>query len=173
MPILPKEVDIYPDDLLQCPSEDPWWVTYTLSRREKELMRQLRRMQIGFYCPLIPKRNRSPNGRIRTSHVPLFAGYVFVQADAELRQQALTSNCISRTIPVPDPAELVADLCQIQRWILCCAILLSSLAFSACYTPDEARLAEINDLLDTCMRHQRDWSTTSPEARVPSAPHNP
>lgn len=117
MPILPREIDLYPADLLECGSDLPWWVTYTLSRREKELMRQLKRLGIGFYCPLIPKRNRSPSGRVRTSYVPLFPGYVFVQADAEARQLALTTNCISRTLAVSESDQLVTDLRQIERLI--------------------------------------------------------
>jgi transcriptional antiterminator RfaH len=117
MPILPREIDLHPPDILESAADLPWLATYTLSRREKELMRQLRQLDIGFYCPLIPKRNRSPSGRIRVSHVPLFAGYVFVQADDEQRQLALTTNCISRTIPVSESEQLLADLQQIQKLI--------------------------------------------------------
>ena len=122
MPILPREPDIFPSDILE--SDDygqdlgrAWWVVYTLSRREKDLMRRLAALEIPFYCPLIARKNRSPSGRVRTSYVPLFPGYVFLCATNEERQTALTTNCISRTIPVTDYETLVHDLRQIRRLI--------------------------------------------------------
>jgi transcriptional antiterminator RfaH len=120
MPILPREPDIYPAELFARPDErqaDTWWAMYTLARREKELMRRLRAMDIGFYSPLVPKRTRSPGGRVRESFVPLFASYVFVCGTDHQRQQALTSNCISRCLQVSDTWRLVADLRQVQRLI--------------------------------------------------------
>ena len=80
-------------------------------------MRRLRRMGVAFYCPLIPRRTRSPAGRERTSFNPLFPGYVFILATEEERYRALTSQCISRCLEVPDRAELVHDLQQIHQLI--------------------------------------------------------
>jgi transcription antitermination factor NusG len=112
---------MYPAELLGNASSDgggaPWWVLYTMSRREKELMRRLRGMDVSFYCPLIARKNRSPSGRVRTSYVPLFPGYVFLQGGDQQRHLALTTNCISRTLPVVDVRQLVHDLRQIQRLI--------------------------------------------------------
>ena len=51
---------------------------YTMARREKKLMRQLIEEKIAFYAPVIERRYRSPNGRLRKSYEPLFANYVFV-----------------------------------------------------------------------------------------------
>jgi len=124
MPILPSEPDIHPAALL-----DPlaaaeiesgtgqWWAMYTLARREKELMRRLRALDIAFYSPLVPKRTRSPNGRVRESFVPLFASYVFVYGNEQQRHQTLTTNCISRCLSVPDGGQLIHDLRQIRRLI--------------------------------------------------------
>lgn len=121
MPILPREPDLFPPQLLDAPApnngHEPWWVMYTLARREKELMRRLRALDIAHYAPLVHKRTRSPGGRVRASYVPLFAGYVFVQADAQQRQLALSTNCISRCLDVPDSVQLVRDLRQIRRLI--------------------------------------------------------
>ena len=122
MPILPSEPDIYPADLLEQPldsagSDAGWWALYTLARREKELMRRLRGMGISFYAPVVSKRTRSPGGRIRESFVPLFTSYVFVRGTNEERQQALTTNCISRCLEIADPSRLVHDLQQIHRLI--------------------------------------------------------
>jgi transcription antitermination factor NusG len=122
MPILPREPDIYPAELfLDLAGESApvgqWWAMYTMARREKELMRRLRAMEIPFYAPLVHKRTRSPGGRVRESYVPLFPSYVFVRGTQPQRVQALTTNCVARTIDVADPARLADDLRQIQRLI--------------------------------------------------------
>lgn len=88
-----------------------------MARREKELMRRLRALNIAYYSPLVHKRARSPGGRVRESYIPLFPSYVFLCGDETQRQQALTTQCISRTLAVPDTGRLVHDLRQIQRLI--------------------------------------------------------
>ena len=122
MPLLAREPDLFPDDLLQQESQgsDPqasWWAVYTLSRREKELMRQLRKLSIPHYGPTILKRVPSPSGRIRNSYLPLFANYVFLYGDEEQRYRAMTTNCVSRTVKVPDGLALVHDLRQVRNLI--------------------------------------------------------
>jgi transcription antitermination factor NusG len=122
MPILAQQSEIYPDDLfsrenLGIETEVGWWAMYTMSRREKHLMRQLVRLEIPFYCPIIPKRNRSPGGRIRTSYCPLFSNYVFLYGDNEQRYEAMTTNCVARYTRVVDGAELTRDLQRIYELI--------------------------------------------------------
>jgi transcriptional antiterminator RfaH len=122
MPILPAEPDIFPEDLLDpghlaANPQARWWALYTLARREKDLVRRLRGVGVSHYAPLIPRKTKSPSGRVRTSYVPLFAGYVFLQGDEEQRYEALRTNCVSRCIPVDDSLRLVADLQSIQRLI--------------------------------------------------------
>jgi transcription antitermination factor NusG len=122
MPILPAEPDIFPDDLLDEPdlsadSKAQWWALYTLPRREKHLMRKLRGIGIPHYAPLVKRKSKSPSGRVRTSHVPLFAGYVFLLGDEARRYQALQTNCVSRWIEVKDPERLIRDLARIKRLI--------------------------------------------------------
>ncbi len=129
MPILPCEPDIFPDDLLEAESSPAqsmgcWWALYTLARHEKSLMRRLRDMRIAHYGPLVKRRARSPAGRIRTSHVPLFPGYVFLRGSEQDRYLAVTTNCVSRCLAVDDPEQLVRDLRQIRRLVLCDAPLL-------------------------------------------------
>jgi transcription antitermination factor NusG len=119
MPILGKENDIFPSDLLvndvHLDSEDrQWWCIYTLSRREKDLMRKLAVFKIAHYSPVIPKRYRSPNGRLRTSYVPLFPNYVFMFGTDEDRYEAMKTNCISKCSPITDREQLVHDLKQIH-----------------------------------------------------------
>ena len=122
MPILPREPDVYPESLLEksnpeLPADMQWWAVYTLARREKDLMRRLRQMSITHYGPLIKRRRRSPSGRVRHSYVPLFPGYVFLCANEEQRQLALTTNCVSRCLSIPDVVQLWRDLKQIHRLI--------------------------------------------------------
>ncbi len=122
MPILPAESDVFPDTLLGEGglAADPslrWWAIYTLPRREKELMRRLRKMEIAHYGPMIPRKTRSPSGRVHVSQVPLFASYVFLCGDEVSRYRAWTTNCVSRCLDVDDSAELVRDLRQVQRLI--------------------------------------------------------
>ncbi len=122
MPILPKEDEIYPADLLQNQSllgdeERKWYCIYTVSRREKDLARKLVNQKIGCYLPTVSKRYRSPAGRLRTSHVPLFNNYLFLYANDTERYASLTTNCISTVQEVTDGPQLVDDLRIIQTAI--------------------------------------------------------
>jgi len=122
MPILEREIDVFPEDLLTAVADDidqetKWWAVYTRSRQEKELMRGLRALDIAFYCPIIPHKTRSPSGRVRTSYIPLFSNYLFMYGDGFARYRALQTNLISNTIEVSDGLELTHDLRQIQRLI--------------------------------------------------------
>jgi transcriptional antiterminator RfaH len=119
MPILPREDDMFPETLLEAEPtpEQKWWALYTLARREKDLMRRLRGMSICFYAPLAARRSRSPAGRIRVSHVPLFPGYVFLCGGEDDRHAAFSTGCVSRSLPVADRHGLVQDLRQIWRLI--------------------------------------------------------
>lgn len=131
MPILPKQRDIFPADLLDAAGSGPaatamanagpagarWVAFYTLSRREKDLMRKLEAAGIAFYAPLIRRRLRSAGGRTRMSFVPLFPGYVFSLVDDEQRRAALATNAIARWMPIPDAAAFIVDLRSIKRLI--------------------------------------------------------
>ena len=122
MPILKRENDIFPENLLEDESlladeSRVWWCIYTMSRREKDLMRRLIAYETPFYGPMIAKRYRSPNGRMRTSFVPLFPNYVFMLGTEQERYQAMTTNCVSRYDRIQDREQLVRDLRQIRSVI--------------------------------------------------------
>ena len=122
MPVLARETELYPDDLLDryldgSLVDSAWWAIYTRSRREKELARRLLAQDVSFYCPMIEQRKRSPAGRVRTSNVLLFPGYVFLCGDDDDRRTALSTNCVSQCFPVPDAQTLVTDLQQISRLV--------------------------------------------------------
>lgn len=121
MPILGAEDDIFPANLLETDiCNDPsriWWCVYTLSRREKEFMRRLLAMEIPFYGPMIPKRYRSPNGRLRTSYVPMFPNYVFMLANEQQRYQSLTTNCIATCREITERDRFVADVQKLRTLV--------------------------------------------------------
>lgn len=122
MPILTAEADLFPCDLLEnelllSDPERRWWVLYTRSRMEKELMRRLRSQEIPFYGPTVEKRSRTPRGRVLRSYLPLFPNYVFLFGNPSERYAALTTNCLSRDIPVSNGDELAQDLRQLHRLI--------------------------------------------------------
>ncbi len=119
MPLLKREQDIFPEDLLSSSTarENPWWAMYTLARQEKKLMRELVKAQVPFYCPVIERRYRSPNGRLRKSYEPLFSNYVFVCGGEEYRYKSICTGTVSRCMEVGEPDKLVEDLHQIHRLI--------------------------------------------------------
>jgi transcriptional antiterminator RfaH len=120
MPILPAEPDAFPDGLFDgdapLPDEAPrqWWVLHTKPRQEKSLGRQLRAGQIPYYLPQVSRR-LSIRGRVMTSHVPLFPGYVFLLAGPEERVAALTTSRVVKDLTVADQEGLWRDLRQISR----------------------------------------------------------
>ncbi|MEZ6089203.1 MAG: KOW motif-containing protein [Pirellulaceae bacterium] len=119
MPLLGEEPDIFPETVLEMPDDDEtqWWALYTRSRQEKKLMRMLREQQISYYSPVIPRRYKSPAGRIRQAYLPLFANYVFVRGTGQSRYDAVSTGCVSRCIEVVDRSQLVTDLRQIRDLI--------------------------------------------------------
>jgi len=119
LPILPPEPDCFPSNLLDCEDAvgQSWWMLYTKSRQEKRLMRHLRRLEIAHYGPQIPKRQRSPSGRIRTSYVPLFNNYVFLCGDDESRYEAVCTGSVQKVTEITAPTEFLYDLRQIRSLI--------------------------------------------------------
>lgn len=119
MPILPREPDRYPEELLDQPEslDSDWWLLYVRSRQEKAIMRLLRDAEVPHYAPMIPQRQRSPNGRMRTSYVPLFSTYVFLRGDNEARHAAVCTGCVIQANVIQDVDELLHDLRQIRDLI--------------------------------------------------------
>lgn len=99
-------------------SASKWWAIYTKPRFEKKFMRQLFESQVPFYGPMISRRFRSPNGKLRLSVEPLFPNYVFIHGTEMQRYTAICTGSVSRWMPVINPTELVTDLRQIHNLIL-------------------------------------------------------
>jgi len=91
-----------------------WWVAHTKSRREKTLANLLSAKGIGYYLPLIKKRQAS-NKRERFSFMPLFSGYMFFKGSKQDRYEAFTSNQIARVIEVKDQDVLLNELARTQK----------------------------------------------------------
>ena len=124
MPILDAQPDIFPNNLLSeeflvraKDSGHQWWVLATRSRAEKKLLHWLQKFEAPHYCPLIEKRYRSPSGRIRTSYLPAFTGYVFMLGNDEQRYQALTTNYVVRNDVIKIDQDFEGELRQIQTAI--------------------------------------------------------
>jgi transcriptional antiterminator RfaH len=90
-------------------------VAYTKPRQEKALSRELFRQQTPFYLPLVKK--TLPGARRRSSHTPLFAGYLFLFASETQRIRTLTTNRVLRILQVSDAERLVSDLRQFRQLI--------------------------------------------------------
>jgi transcription antitermination factor NusG len=119
MPLLALEPFLHPEDLLSNPaykSQDDaqWWVLHTRPRAEKALARRFIGRDVPFFLPLYQKRWRS-GGRLQTSHLPLFPGYVFLHGDSQVRLAALETNLVANVLPVVDQRRLHADLAAVHR----------------------------------------------------------
>jgi transcriptional antiterminator RfaH len=122
MPLLARETDLYPDDLLEpCDWRDEgervWQVAHTLPRREKDLARRLLVQEVPFYLPQIEEQYRSPSGRRRTAFHPLFPNYLFLKASDEDLGRVLGTGCVARLLAVADVDQFLFDLQQIYRLI--------------------------------------------------------
>lgn len=105
-------VQLYPEDIL-ADVDAQWRVAHTKSRREKALAHFLAKENIGYFLPMI-SRKQSGNKRIRYSLVPVFSGYLFFRADDRQRYTAVCSNNIARIIDVQDARELLSELDQVR-----------------------------------------------------------
>ena len=105
---------LFPVDVLQAPSSEATWrVAHSKSRREKKLAQFLVAHNIGYYLPLL-KRRQPGQKRNRFSYVPAFGNYVFIKATDHDRHQAMRSNHIARVIEVQNQSRLVRELQQLQ-----------------------------------------------------------
>jgi transcription antitermination factor NusG len=115
MPLLPREIELFPDELFALPpGGNPWHVAHVRSRQEKVLARCLLERRIPFYLPQIERVVERASRRFR-SYVPLFAGYVFFRGDDRARNVALRSGVTANMIAVEDQELLSAQLEQIRR----------------------------------------------------------
>lgn len=115
MPILKREIDLYPPELFTTGHDGgPWWVAHVRSRQEKVLARFLRDAGTAHYLPQYEKVVRR-SGRRFASYLPLFAGYVFFRGGPAERRQAFVSNVIVQVLDVHDQLRLDGELAALWR----------------------------------------------------------
>jgi transcription antitermination factor NusG len=118
MPLLPLEPCIFPKELFDAsapvPAAERWWVMHSRPRAEKALARQFLARHLPFFLPLYQKQWRS-NGRLQSSYLPLFPGYIFLRGDDEMRVAALTTNLVANVLPVVDQQQLSGDLTRVHH----------------------------------------------------------
>jgi transcription antitermination factor NusG len=130
MPILQQQPAFYPPTLLsnspdadfdfkakdQWESPRTWWAVYTRSRQEKSLARRLYVNQVPFYLPLVSHEHVYRGRRIK-AYIPLFSNYMFLFGTEDERVAALTTNSVSRMLPVVDRKLLFHDLLNLHQLI--------------------------------------------------------
>jgi len=119
MPLLPLEPYLFPSDLFATSANgpdgaQPWWVLHSRPRTEKAMARQFLARGLTFFLPLYQRQWRS-KGRMQSSYLPLFPGYIFLRGDDEARVAALTTNLIANVLAVKDQASLTADLARVHH----------------------------------------------------------
>jgi len=122
MPLLPPEPFVFPEHLLTNEGRisEPtsgWWVLHTRPRAEKALTRRFLASSLPFFLPLYKREWRS-RGRLLSSHLPLFPGYVFMLGDAQARLRALETNLVANCLPVSDQRRLSANLIQVYQMMV-------------------------------------------------------
>src|SRR5262249_34029577 len=105
------------DDLsVDGPSDLRWSALYVKARAEKAVARKLRGHGLSFFLPQYRQEWRS-QGRLRSSYLPLFPGYVFLFAVYASRIPVLETNLVLRFLHVEDQEQLRADLSRVHRLI--------------------------------------------------------
>jgi transcription antitermination factor NusG len=120
MPLLPAEPVVSPENLFDYSAnpigDDCWWVLHTRPRAEKSLARRLSKRGVAYFLPQYRKISRH-NGRIMTSYMPLFPGYVFLHGDGSARLAALETNLVANVINVVEQQDLQRDLSQVHALV--------------------------------------------------------
>lgn len=87
----------------------PWIVVNTNPHRERIVLEHLHRQELTAYCPMIRK-SRSHARRVETVLRPLFPGYLFVQANAEIRwRPILTTHGVRTVVRTGDDLGFIDD----------------------------------------------------------------
>jgi len=115
MPILRKQAEMFPDNVLDLPTANaPWEIAHLRSRQEKSVARLLLESRKPFYLPQV-EQTQKRYGRTLVSHLPLFPGYIFLRRVEGLRQALWRTSAVANMIQVSDQAQLTADLLQIRQ----------------------------------------------------------
>jgi transcriptional antiterminator RfaH len=136
MPLLRKELEVFPDDLFTL--DVPWRVVHVRSRQEKLLARYLLERGVAFYLPQIEKETKR-DGRRFKSYNPLFRGYVFLRCDDAQKRIVVRCDAVAAIIEVDDQSQLHDELQQLRALQLAGASLIPVRDFVA---GDSVRITE-------------------------------
>lgn len=114
MPLLRKEPEVQPESIFDLSPRYQWVVAHVRSRQEKVLARHLARHHIPFYLPQTERKTRRA-GRVFSSYLPLFPGYVFIRAADEHRHLIWRSGVLANLLDVIDQETLDHELKQIRQ----------------------------------------------------------
>ncbi|MBL8820576.1 MAG: hypothetical protein JNL58_31425 [Planctomyces sp.] len=123
MPILKKDIDLWPTNLLSF-QPDPegvnrrWFALFVKPNHDKVLMRKLLTQGKKYCAFLMPHSGKTPGGRKTLSYKPLFPGYVFLFGNDTDRYDAVCTDSVLKTLIIPDQLSLHQDLNRIQSAIL-------------------------------------------------------
>jgi len=160
MPLLALEPALFPPDLFSLDgatveSSARWWVLHTRPRAEKALAQKLLGRQVRFFLPLYERRWRK-NGRVFRSHLPVFAGYLFLHGDREQRLAAFETNLVARVLEVADQDRMWQDLERVNRLILSKAPLTPESRLPA-GTLVEVTSGALEGLTGRVVSHGKQW----------------
>lgn len=121
MPVLPLEPFLFPDDLFTTPLREDdtasrWWVLHTKPRAEKTLARRFRQRGASFFLPLYNRQWRN-RGRLFSSYLPLFSGYLFLHGEGARALDPQESRMVAQCLSAPAQEELQADLSRLYQLI--------------------------------------------------------
>jgi len=117
MPVLDKEPELWPADLLDEGVEHgQWWALHVRPRTEKTLARRLRSRAFGYFLPQ-HERRKIYQRRAVISHVPLFPGYLFAYGEEPAHEFVLQAREVVNCLAVTDQDRFVAELRSIERML--------------------------------------------------------
>lgn len=106
----------WPADRTLTEDSGNWWVARVKPRHEKALARDLSRLKVGYYLPMMTKRTiRRDNGKPRKSVICLFPGYISLTGYQEKRNEIHRTGRIFKVIQVIDQDRFVEELESVRK----------------------------------------------------------
>lgn len=96
------------------PPKRDWFVLHVKPRTEKKVARYLASYRFFCHLPLYVKVTKVQRRKVRRE-LPVFPGYVFSKLFPDERVEMLKTNLVVRTIPVPQPRQMIHQLRQIAN----------------------------------------------------------
>lgn len=123
MPILPEEPSVHPNnlfdgDLLVPDTGRCWRVMHTRPRQEKMLARFLLARGVPYFLPCSQRRHLI-RGKMYTSFLPIFSGYLFLYGNDDEHHLGVTCRHTASIQMVADQSRFDSEIRQIRTLISC------------------------------------------------------